>query len=94
MLSAREAMELGLVNRVLPENELMPAAIALARDLAHGATAAIGLTKSLLNLAGTATLEEMAEFESYALAVVLSTDDHREGVRAFREKRSPRFRGA
>ena len=93
MVSAREAADLGLVNRVLPAAELMPAAVALARELAGGATAAIGLTKTLLNLAGTASLEEMAEFESYALAVALSTDDHREGIRAFREKRPPRFSG-
>lgn len=93
MIAASEAMELGLVNRVLPPDELMPAAMALAQELARGATAAIGLTKSLLNIAPTATLEEMAEFESYALAVVLSTEDHREGIRAFREKRPPLFCG-
>lgn len=93
MVGAREALELGLVNRVVPAQELMPAAVALARELADGATAAIGLTKSLLNMAPTASLEELAEFESYALAVVLCTEDHREGIRAFREKRKPQFRG-
>ena len=90
-LSAREALDLGLLNRLLPPTDLMPAAKLLALELAHGASVAIGFTTSLLNIAYTASLEEMAELEAYALAVTLSTDDHRDGIRAFREKRLPRF---
>lgn len=92
-IGAAEALALGLVNRVLPAADLMPAALELANELARGATAAIGLTKSLLHMATTSTLDEMAEFEAYAIAVMLSTEDHREGIRAFREKRPPVFIG-
>ena len=93
MVAADEALALGLANRVVASDELMPAARTLARELADGATAAIGLTKTLLNLAPNASLEAMAEYEALALAVSLSTDDHREGLRAFREKRAPHFHG-
>lgn len=93
MVGAEEALALGIVNRVLAPELLMAAAQALARELAAGATAAIGLTKTLLNLAPNSTLEAMAEYEALALAVSLSTADHREGLRAFREKRTPRFSG-
>ena len=93
MLSATEALAMGLVNQVVSPEQLMPVARSLALGLAQGPTAAIGLTKTLLNLAPTSTLEQLAEFEAYALSVVLSSEDHREGIAAFREKRPPRFIG-
>lgn len=89
--TGREAAEWGLVNRALPGADLLPAARALAREIADGPAAAIGMTKSLLNLSATASIEEMAEFEAYAQAIALSTTDHREGLLAFREKRTPRY---
>ena len=93
MLSASEALAMGLVNQVVSSEQLMPVARSLALELAQGPTAAIGLTKTLLHLAPTASLEQLAEFEAYALSVVLSSEDHREGIAAFREKRPPRFVG-
>ena len=93
MLSASEALVMGLVNQVVSSEQLMPVARSLALELAQGPTAAIGLTKTLLHLAPTASLEQLAEFEAYALSVVLSSEDHREGIAAFREKRPARFVG-
>ena len=93
MLSASEALAMGLVNQVVSSEQLMPVARSLALELAQGPTAAIGLTKTLLHLAPTASLEQLAEFEAYALSVVLSSEDHREGIAAFREKRPARFVG-
>jgi 2-(1,2-epoxy-1,2-dihydrophenyl)acetyl-CoA isomerase len=93
MLTAQEALAMGLVHEVVAAEELLGTARKLALKLAQGPTAAIGLTKTLLNMAPNASLEQLAEFEAYALAVTLSTDDHREGVQAFREKRPARFSG-
>jgi 2-(1,2-epoxy-1,2-dihydrophenyl)acetyl-CoA isomerase len=91
-ISGLEAAAMGLVNRAVPPDDLIPAARALAREIADGPAAAIGMTKSLLNLSATASIDEMAEFEAYAQAIALSTDDHREGLRAFAEKRRPVYR--
>jgi 2-(1,2-epoxy-1,2-dihydrophenyl)acetyl-CoA isomerase len=90
-ISGREAAEMGLVNRALTAADLLPTARALAREIAAGPSAALAMTKSLLNISATATLAEIVEYESLAQGVAMFTDDHLEGVRAFREKRRPRF---
>jgi 2-(1,2-epoxy-1,2-dihydrophenyl)acetyl-CoA isomerase len=93
-VSAQEALELGLVGRVLPDHELMDAALETAAELAGGATVALGAAKRLLNESSVHTLEEMAELEAFSQAVVMSTDDHREGIDAFAERRKPHFKGS
>jgi 2-(1,2-epoxy-1,2-dihydrophenyl)acetyl-CoA isomerase len=92
-LSAEEALELGLVSRVFPDEELMPAALETAKELAAGATVALGAAKRLLNESSMHTIEEMAELEASGQAVAMSSEDHREGIAAFAERRKPVFRG-
>lgn len=92
-LTAREALEVGLVNRVVPHADLERVSRELALSLASGPTVALGLAKRMLDQAPTMSFEDMVELEAYAQAIAMSTDDHREAVTAFREKRSPNFRG-
>lgn len=92
-LSAAEAVELGLVNRVLSDEELMPAASAAAAELAGGATIALRGAKRLLNESALHSLEEVAELEAYGQAIAMSSEDHREGIAAFAEKRAANFEG-
>jgi 2-(1,2-epoxy-1,2-dihydrophenyl)acetyl-CoA isomerase len=90
---AAEGERLGLVNRVLPDEELMPVALEEAARLASGATTALGLAKRLLDQSSQLTIDDMAQFEAYAQAIATGTEDHREGVAAFHEKRPPSFTG-
>lgn len=93
-LTAAEACELGLVTRVVPDGELATAAGEFARTVASGASVALGMTKRLLDQSFTMSLDDMVEFESYAQAVAISTEDHAEGVRSFKEKRAPHYTGS
>ena len=93
-LTGAEALELGLVNRVLPDDELLPAARELATQLAQGPTIALGAAKRSLNAAPLASIEEIAELEAYGQAAAMASEDHREGRAAFAEKRAARFTGA
>ena len=92
-VGAREALELGLVSRVVPDGEQEQQAKALAEELAHGPTMAFGFGKKLFKQTITPTLETFLDAEAWAQGNALLTDDHREGVRAFLEKRKPVFKG-
>lgn len=93
MLPAAEAHEWGLVTRVTPDAELESAALALAEDLAGSATYALGLAKKMFQTMYVPTLETLLETESLSQTLARLTEDHREGVTAFRDKRKPKFTG-
>jgi 2-(1,2-epoxy-1,2-dihydrophenyl)acetyl-CoA isomerase len=92
-LSAADAERFGLVSRVVPAESLLDEAQAFAARLAAGAPRAIALTKRALDRSWDATLEESLEYEAYLQGIAGATDDHRQGIAAFVEKRPPRFSG-
>ncbi len=92
-VDATESLALGLVNRVVPDADLPEATREFAQQLAAAPTRAIGLTKRAINAAWANTLEDQLELEAQLQTPATRTDDHREGVQAFSEKRSPRFKG-
>lgn len=94
VLSAREALEWGLVTRVTPDAELKGAVDTLARELAAGPTKAFGAAKRLFHQSTWESLETQMELESQAIAKSGHTADFREGVTAFANKKAPVFRGA
>ncbi len=92
-LSAADAERFGLVARVVPGDDLLAEAQALAARLAAGAPIALALTKEALELAWESTLEEQLETEAELQGRAGSSADHAEGIAAFLERRPPRFRG-
>jgi 2-(1,2-epoxy-1,2-dihydrophenyl)acetyl-CoA isomerase len=92
-LTAAEAQAWGLVSEVVEGDALAGRVAELAAELAALPTRGIGLTKRLLEHAQTATLEEQLEREAQLQAAATRTEDFREGVAAFLEKRPPKFEG-
>jgi 2-(1,2-epoxy-1,2-dihydrophenyl)acetyl-CoA isomerase len=92
-LSAREALEWGIVNRVVPDAELAGAAHAMAAELAQGPTRAYAAAKRLMHSGCVETLETQIENEIRSIYEMAATDDTKEAIRAFNEKRTPVFKG-
>jgi 2-(1,2-epoxy-1,2-dihydrophenyl)acetyl-CoA isomerase len=92
-LSAVDAEEWGLIWKRYEDDALLPAAQALADQLASGPTAALAATKKLMQYAATTDFETQLDHEARAQKLCATSPDYTEGVQAFLDKRAPRFTG-
>jgi 2-(1,2-epoxy-1,2-dihydrophenyl)acetyl-CoA isomerase len=92
-ISATEAKELGIINKVVPDEELDAAVKECTDYFAKAPTKSIGMIKKMLNKAATSDLNEMLEYEKYSQQIAGSSADYKEGKQAFLEKRKPNFKG-
>ena len=93
-LTAAEARDYGLVNRVLPDDDFVAAALTFCHDLAERAPIALGYMKENVNRALGSTLAEALDAEAAAMIRTMATADHREAAAAFVAKRAPKFSGS
>jgi enoyl-CoA hydratase/carnithine racemase len=92
-IDAQEALEIGLVNRVVEPSDLMEASLFLAREIAANGPVAIQQTKFAINYGSEVSLSMALSLESRAYEKTLATKDRREALAAFAEKRKPEFKG-
>jgi len=92
-ITAEEAEKVGLVNKIAPPDQLEKVTLELAGSLAKAPTRSIGLIKRTLNKALTSDLDTILDYETYIQQVASESEDHKEGLAAFLEKRKPQFRG-
>ena len=92
-IKGKEAFEMGLVNKVVPLAEIDAAVKEYTNFYKQAPTKAIGLMKKMLNKAGNSSLDEMLDYEAYCQEIAGSSEDYKEGVNAFLEKRKAEFKG-
>ncbi len=92
-LTAEKALEWGLINRVLADDDLLPEALKMAESLANGPTLALGLIRQAYWKSFDNTYEQQLHLESTGQEQTTTSEDAREGVTAFLEKRKPAFSG-
>ena len=93
IINAQEAERVRMVSRVVPHEELMNKARELAQKMAGGPPIAVELIKKLTWERVRNQMREQLLFESYGQLLCRSTQDHKEAVKAFMEKREPQFKG-
>ncbi|MBI3005501.1 MAG: enoyl-CoA hydratase/isomerase family protein [Ignavibacteriales bacterium] len=92
-ITASEAERVGLVNKVVPAAELEKVTMEIAGKLAQAPTKSVGLIKRALNKALSTDLDSLLDYEAYIQEIASLSEDHKEGVQAFLEKRQPEFKG-
>ena len=92
-LRAREALQHGLVNKVVPKEKCLEEAVILAQQIAERAPLAVKLCKEMVNNAFETSLSEGMEMERRAFYLLFASQDQKEGMRAFHEKRPPEWKG-
>ena len=93
IIKADEAYRLGIVSKVVPHDDLMGTALDLAQRLAHGPTYSMALIKKLAHASLDVEFEKSMGLAGPAQSLARKTQDHREGTKAFLEKRQPQFKG-
>lgn len=90
-IRAQEALELGIINRVTPAEELVKKAVEMAVEIASGATIAIGYAKEIINLSGVLDEASGYAYEEKMFSLCFATEEQKEGMAAFIEKRKANF---
>jgi enoyl-CoA hydratase len=93
LVDAETALRYGLVSRVVPQAELMTAALELSQRIAQHPPLAVRFAKRAINRGMQTDLDSGLEYERYAAAMIVDSEDRIEGMRAFVEKREPQFKG-
>ena len=93
-VTADKALEWGLINQIVPAEQLLEVVSAWALSLASGPTLAFGLTKRAMYKGATTSLDDALAYEAYLQEITGRSDDFKEGVLAFVEKREARFKGS